>query len=342
MIQRSSLDALRPAPAANTGGASWRTRAACAAALVLAALLAPALRAGGGPPPAPAASANTTTPAEPGPAAPPPAVESTNHGRVLLYRIDAPSIRDTARSVRVFLPPDYRNPASRTRRYPVVYLLHGWPGGDGNWAGRGRAVQTLDSLTAAGRIPPVIAVMPKGNGIGLWGRSLYIDSYDGRSRMMSFIVHDLVGWVDGSFRTLADSTHRAIIGLSEGGTAALNITFQHPEVFGACGGHSGQYNLKHDIGMSPVFGHEPGATRMREANSPTLYADQIAPRLMHVTIYFDCGTGDGELKDNRALHQKLAALGIPHTYREFPGHHGWGYWKIHLHESLIACLAGMR
>ncbi|MBI5709524.1 MAG: hypothetical protein HZC42_04355 [Candidatus Eisenbacteria bacterium] len=263
-------------------------------------------------------------------------------GTIRSYTIPAPALHDDSRSARVYLPPSYDHAGSETRRYPVVYLLHGWPGGDGNWPGSGRAGQTLDSLSARGAIPEIIAVMPNGNGIGLLGRSLYLNSYDGRSRMEDFIAHDLVEWTDRSFRTLADSTHRAIIGLSEGASAALNICFRHPGVFNACGGHSGQYVLQRDVGMGPVWGPEPGAARIRRENSPTLYVERLVPQLGRQVIYFDCGTGDGELADNRALDRRLAGLGVPHTFREFPGSHGWGYWRTHLRDSLIACTARMR
>ncbi len=265
-----------------------------------------------------------------------------NRGRILLYRIPSPSTGKRERSVRVCLPRSYLESGSGTRRYPVVFLLHGWPGGDGNWPGQGRAIVTLDTLAASGRIPEVIAVMPNGSGNGLLGRSLYLNSFDGRSRLEDFITHDLVNWVDGSFRTVADSAHRAVIGLSEGGTAALNLAFKHPDVFAACGGHSGQYMIQRDMGMKAVFGPEPIATSVRAENSPMLIAPHVVERLRHVVIYFDCGIKDGELADNRALHRELESLGVPHTYNEFPGHHGWTYWRTHLRESLIVCLAGMR
>jgi enterochelin esterase-like enzyme len=271
-----------------------------------------------------------------------PAAVRLNGGRVALYRINAPSIADDDRSVRVYVPRSYADHNEASRRYPVVYLLHGWPGGDGNWPGQGHAIDTLDSLIANGTIPDVIAVMPNGKGIGLLGRSLYLNSYDGKSRMEDFIAHDLVTWVDNTFRTYADSSHRAVIGLSEGATASLNLAFKHPDVFGACGGHSGQYVIQRDVGMGAVFGPEPGATRVRQANSPTLYAWSVAPRLRSVKIYFDCGTHDGELEDNRTLHRTLDSLEVPHVFREYPGHHGWTFWRHHLRDSLIACLSGMR
>ena len=265
-----------------------------------------------------------------------------NSRRVQLYHLQSAAGGELPRSVRVCLPREYTMPGHEARRYPVVYLLHGWPGGDGNWPGQGHAVATLDSLTASGEIPPVIAVMPNGSGAGLWGRSLYLNSYDGKVRLEDFMAYDLVAWTDSLFRTVPDSAHRAVIGLSEGATGALNLAFLHPHVFNACGGLSGQYELARDIGMKAVFGPEPGGTLVRQQGSPTLYVDRIVDQLKRQTIYFDCGLEDGDLEDNRALHRRLVALGVPHTYREYPGHHGWGYWRKHLRDALIVCLTGMR
>ena len=263
-------------------------------------------------------------------------------GRVLMTTLPAPSMREVARGVRVYLPPSYDRPEAAKRRYPVVYLLHGWPGGDGNWLGHGRAAETLDSLSARGAIPELIAVMPNGNGIGLLGRQGWLNSYDGRANMEDFVWKDLVEWTDRRLRTIPDSAHRVIIGLSEGASGALNIAFRHPGVFNACGGLSGEYVLGRDAGMKAVWGDEPTATRIRQENSPTLYAARIVSTLRQQVIYFDCGASDGELEDNRRFDRMLTGLGVPHVYREFPGSHGWGYWKIHLRDALLACTARMR
>jgi S-formylglutathione hydrolase FrmB len=263
-------------------------------------------------------------------------------GRMSVFRMNAPSLGDPHRSVRVYLPPSYDTPAARTRRYPVVFLLHGWPGGEGNWAGEGHAGTTLDSMSASGAIPEVIAVMPSGSGDGLLGRSFYVDTYDGRARMEQYIVRDLVAWVDGNFRTRAQASDRALVGLSEGGGAAINLAFKHPDVFGACGSHSGEFIIGHGLGEGRIFGPEPGASQLRQANSPLFYLDRVVPRLAGMSIYFDCGLDDGELPQNRELDRRLTLLGVPHTYKEFPGGHSWGYWSRHLHESLRVVTAAMR
>jgi enterochelin esterase-like enzyme len=262
-------------------------------------------------------------------------------GTIASYKMAAPSLHDPQRSVRVYLPASYARAGGL--RYPVVFLLHGWPGGDGNWPGSGRAGDMLDSLSTSGRIPEVIAVMPNASGPGLLGRSMYLNSYDGASRMADFIVRDLVAWVDSTFRTRREPRYRGLIGLSEGGSAAVNLAFQHPDVFGACGSHSGDFRLSQGMGEGRILGPDPGASRILAENSPLDYVERIAPRLKGLSIYFDCGRDDGdEMKDNRELHDKLTALGLPHTFNEFPGGHTWGYWRSHLHESLIAVTANMR
>ena len=251
----------------------------------------------------------------------------------------APSLGKEKRTVRVYLPRSYSDGSAR--RYPVVYLLHGWPGSDGNWLTMGHAEDSADSLVAAGRIPEVILVFPNGEGPGLLGRSLYLNRWDGRWRMEDFIVNDLVAWTDATFRTRTGPRDRGILGLSDGATAAIDLAFRHPDVFGACAGHSGQYRRLKDIAEGGALGPEPGASRLRDEYSPALYVDRNAARLRDTTIYFDIGLSDGDLEDNRAFHRKLLALGVAHTYNEFPGAHGWRYWRTHLRESLIAVTTGM-
>jgi len=275
---------------------------------------------------------------EPGRAAQPRAAGSV----VLHLQMRAPTLGGEERRVQVYLPPSYSAPDSAGRSYPVIYLLHGWPGSEGNWFGLGHGAATADSMIANRTIPEVILVSPNGSGMGLLGRSLYLDSFDGASRVAEYMLHDVVEWTDARFRTRRDPKARGIIGLSDGASAALILAFRHPDVFGACGGHSGQYRLTREWTLRRVLGPEPFSTRLLDENSPTLVADTVAARLRGLPIYFDIGTRDEALDDNRALHRKLDSLGVAHTYNEFPGTHDWTYWRTHLHESLIAVTAGMR
>src|SRR5437867_4774760 len=215
-------------------------------------------------------------------------------------------------------------------------MLHGWPGSDGNLLELGHAADTADSLIARGAIPEILMVFPNGSGSGVLGRSLWINSYDGRKRLEDYVTRDLVAWVDGRYRTVRAASGRGIIGISEGGDAAFNDTFHHPDVFSACGSHSTEYVLHRGFGTSGFLGPEPGASRLLEENSPAVAASRIVPQLRKQRLYFDCGTEDESLASSRAFHRELADLGVPHEYHEFPGSHTWGYWSRHLRESLLA------
>ena len=262
-------------------------------------------------------------------------------GSLQRLTMPAPSLGDPSRTVRVYLPPSYDRPEAARRRYPTVYLLHGWPGSDGNWFGMGHAAEVAAALMERREIPELILVSPNGNGHGLQNRALYMNSQDGRVRMEDYIVHDLVAWTDSNFRTLAAAKDRAVIGNSDGALGAFNFAFRHPDVFGACGGHSGHYHLHKAFAAGPVLGPEPGASKLLAAYSPTLEAAHVAPRLAGVTIYFDCGVEDEDLADNREFDRTLDSLHVRHTYREFPGGHSWGYWRSHLVDSLHAVTARM-
>ena len=270
-------------------------------------------------------------------------VRAAEPGTILHDYIAAPSLHRDDQSVRVYLPPSYHRPDAALRRYPLLILLHGWPGGDGNWLGQGRAAETLDSMIASHAIPEVIALFPNANGRGIFGRSMYLDAHDGSFDIQEFLVRDLVAWADSAFRTRPEPAQRALVGLSEGGSAAMNLALRHPGVFGACASLSGEFRLSRSFGLKGVLGPEPGATAMLTQNSPLHYIGTIAAQAKRQVLYFDCGLDESEwLDQNREFHRTLTALGIPHTYNEFPGGHGWGYWKIHLRDALLAVTARMR
>ena len=245
------------------------------------------------------------------------------------------------RDCRVYLPPSYSTSEAAARRYPVIVFLHGWPGAEGNWPGEGHAGETLDRLILEHRIPEVIGLFPDGTGVGHLGRSMWLDSRDHRSRLETFLAHDLVSWADRTFRTRRDPAHRGVIGLSDGATGAMNQVLRHPDVYGAIGAHSGVYRLTPDWSSGPLFGDEPEASLLREGYSPLIELLGHATSLSRATIYFDCGEADESIADNQALHARMDSLHIVHEFHVYPGSHDWGYWSAHLEQSLIAVTSRM-
>lgn len=150
-------------------------------------------------------------------------------GRVLDLTIDSPSLRGnlletpSIRNVSVYLPPGYDTSA---RRYPVLYLLHGIFDSNRTWIRYHEIPALLDRLIARGTIPPLIAVMPDGGN--RLGGGFYRNSATA-GRWADFITKDLIGHVDGSFRTLNHPAQRAVIGHSMGGYGALHLAMTAPQ-----------------------------------------------------------------------------------------------------------------
>jgi enterochelin esterase-like enzyme len=116
----------------------------------------------------------------------------------------------------------------------------------------------------------------------------------------------------------------------------------HPDVFGACASSSGTFRLRPETGMGGVFGDGPEGERLRDAASPALLAPAHVATLRGQAIAFDCGLDDESLVDNRAFHRLLDTLAVPHDYREYPGGHGWDYWRARLPAMLEQVTARMR
>ena len=109
----------------------------------------------------------------------------------------------------VYLPEGYQD---NTRRYPVVYLLHGARGYETSWIKKGLMLQLTDSLFAGGYAVPSIVVMPNMN------------QYDNDA-----------DYVDAHFRTIPDKAHRAVAGLSIGGLQSAYLSANNPDTFGYVG-----------------------------------------------------------------------------------------------------------
>lgn len=133
------------------------------------------------------------------------------------------------RAVTVYLPPSYHRAPGR--RFPVVYLLHGFDARDDWWTGERVALPAaLDSLIAAGRMREAIVVMP--DGFNAFGGAFWTDSPT-TGGWGTFVARDLVGHVDRHFRTLPRAESRGLGGYSMGGFGALHLAARHPDVFGA-------------------------------------------------------------------------------------------------------------
>jgi enterochelin esterase-like enzyme len=131
------------------------------------------------------------------------------------------------RDVLVFLPPSYAK--EKSRRYPVVYALHGYSIGAEQWAKEIHVPQTIEGAFAQGA-RDMIVVLPdsktRHNG-SMYSSSVTTGDFE------SFVARDLVAYVDAHYRTLPDRRSRGLVGHSMGGYGATRIGMKHADVFGS-------------------------------------------------------------------------------------------------------------
>ncbi len=226
------------------------------------------------------------------------------------------------RPLAVYLPPSYR--LSPRLRYPVVYLLHGSPGGYRDWLNLGIAGLS-DAGVAAGSMAEAVIVMPDGNG-RLNRPTQWADSRDGADRLESATV-ELVSQVDREYRTLADRRHRVVAGLSEGGFGAVNLASRHPDLFGAAISLSGYFNAE-----GVAFG---GSQALMRANSPSSTVRET-PAAQGVRFILVAGESDAHyLRSAEAFAAELDQLRVPHALFRLPGGHESWVWTNGLALGLV-------
>lgn len=216
----------------------------------------------------------------------------------------------------VLLPTGYSLITSN-KRYPVIYLLHGWGGHAPGWL-------TETKLKEYAARHQLIIVLPEGdNGWYTDSATVPTDKYE------SYILQELIPDVDYRFRTNTSREGRAIAGFSMGGYGALKFGLKHPDAFALSASMSGALDAPvrtDDDSIKQTFGEADNP--LRAANdlfqlARLLPAEQIAALPY---FYMDCGAEDPWAKINRDLAGLFAERKIAYQYRELPGGHDWKYW----------------
>ncbi|MCR5463514.1 MAG: endo-1,4-beta-xylanase [Bacteroidales bacterium] len=210
---------------------------------------------------------------------------------------------DQLRKAFVYTPPQYEN---GKKKYPVLYLQHGWGENEYAWWNQGRANLIMDNLIAEGKIEPFIIVMTYGMTndvrIGELGRFNY-------THFQTVLCDELVPYVDSHFRTIAKKDSRAMAGLSMGGMETHTITLARPEMFSYYGLMSGGIYLPDEIqdpkqvkGIFIGCGSKEGPERVMKAVSDLQAAG------FNAQGYVSDGTAHEFLTWRRCLYQMAPML----------------------------------
>jgi endo-1,4-beta-xylanase len=214
----------------------------------------------------------------------------------------------------IVLPSDYG-----TRRYPVIYWLHGKGGTPQRSA---HVARYLHDAVQAREVPDSIMVFPTG---GL--ESFYTDKPDGSWPVETMILEDLIPYIDAHYKTVATRQGRLLMGFSMGGFGALKFAAKYPERFGAVVAY-GAPRLDASMGMRgadtsifrDVFDNDMDRF---EQNTPVYLFRQNAARVLaqHLRVRLVAGSEDGTRHSVLKLHEALLSLGIPHEYEVLDGVH---------------------
>jgi enterochelin esterase-like enzyme len=209
------------------------------------------------------------------------------------------------RKTLVYTPPGY----SRSKKYPVLYLLHGIGGDEKEWLNNGQPQVILDNLYAEGKLSEMIVIMPNG-------RAMKNDRAEGNifdpEKVEAFgtferdLTQDLIPCIEKEFNLLTDRENRALAGLSMGGGQSLNFGLKHLNLFAWVGGFSSAPNTKMPEELIP---------------DPTLAKEKL--RL----LWISCGDEDRLLNITQRTHEYLKENHIPHIYYIGPGGHDFKVWK---------------
>jgi enterochelin esterase-like enzyme len=248
-----------------------------------------------------------------------------DQGRVLQGWIPNPSAPRFFRPTVVYLPPGY----DPSRRYPVVYLLQGFPGSPYQYVDGIDLASAADTRITAGTLPPFVAVIPPAG----------VDAYHGdwTGVWETDLVDRVVPWADGHLATIRSGAGRVLAGLSAGGYGAVDIGLRHPRLFGTLESWSGYF---HPLRAGALV-HADAA--QRRAHDPTLLARRESSLLRRLGTRFFLSSGTTDDKATAAATKtfsaELRALGLPHRLWLAPGGHDGRLWRAQLPAALAYALA---
>ena len=238
----------------------------------------------------------------------------------------SPAMKKSIKAAITF-PSSYEKGQSR---YPVIYLLHGGSGAFSDWHQKVTEKGLVNQLAEEHE---VLIVTPGVGPASYYYDSPLLDSV----RYETYMIQELIPFIDENYRTLAKKESRAITGLSMGGHGAITLAAKHPQLFVAAGSMSGVMNIDTDLWKVGEDFRNLRKKGQIEMLGPINYqGPQFSPytavglvdqlKNQGISLILDCGVDDFLIETNRQMHTLLMQKGIPHEYIERPGAHTWPYW----------------
>lgn len=226
------------------------------------------------------------------------------HGKIDTISYFSKTVGKNRRAL-IYTPPAY----SKSKKYPVLYLLHGIGGDEKEWLNGGHPQVILDNLYADNKIEPMIVVMPNGRAAkddSAKGNIMAPDKVQAFATFEKDLLNDLIPFIEKKYPVLKDREHRAIAGLSMGGGQSLNFGLGNLDQFAWIGGFSSAPNTKPPEQLLP----NPEDARKKLK-----------------LLWISCGDNDGLITYSQRTHDYLNANNVPHIYYIEPGVHDFKVWK---------------
>jgi enterochelin esterase-like enzyme len=242
------------------------------------------------------------------------AEQAVPHGTVHIHRYDSKTT-GTTRGLYIYTPSGY-DPRSNSK-YPVLYLLHGVGDTENGWIEIGVANRIADNLLAAGKMKPMIIVMPLGHASFSGNASSTGNFNQTATAFEKDLLSDVIPFVESHYNVSAKAKDRAIGGLSMGGRQTLNIGLGHLDLFSNILAYS-----------SAVRNPEQDSVMVRLLSDPAKINKALS------VFWIGCGREDSLFAGNQSLSDILNRKGIKHTFYPTGGAHTWTNWRLYLYESL--------